>query len=74
MLAGSKQKQVAGESGLASDAFHLCRREAAALLHPLLTKSMANADAPLQWKDAQLVTSYRDIATTEREAKVNGNV
>ena len=77
VLAKAKMSKAAGESTLASDAFRLCPREFTKLLHPLITKSLVNAECPLQWKGAQLIalykgkgahtaiTSYRDISITD---------
>ena len=78
--------RLLGESTFSGEAFRTCPVEAARALHPLVCKSLLNAEAPLQWKGAQLaalfkgkgsrahLTSYRDVALGDPDAKLYGKL
>ena len=81
-----KLRKALGESTVGVEGFRLCPTESARILHPLVCKSLVNAEAPLQWKGAQLAalykgkgsrmeeSSYRDVALQDPDAKVYGKI
>ena len=85
-IATAQLGKAIGESKIGAEGMRLCPAAAAGLLHPLVTKSLINAEAPLQWKGAQLATlfkgkgarsslkSYRDVALGDPESKTYGKV
>ena len=77
-LASAKLQKAVGESVVGAEAFKVCADVGARILHPLVLKSVVNAEAPLQWKGSQLLalfkgkgtrtatTSYRDVSGRPR--------
>ena len=85
-LSTAKLRKAVGEAVVGAEGYRVSPKFSARLLHPLLCKSLINAEAPVQWKGSQLAAlykgkgprtqlkSYRDVALGDPDAKLYGKV